>query len=66
MQDITNAECFRFTMLCPKIWIFNKIFVVAERNTPAKDMKAIIFRNYFFGDCPKLNLRLDVGISGMC
>ena len=66
MQDITNAECFRFTLLCPKISIFNELCLESESNTPAKDPKAIIFRKFIFGDCPKWNQRLCFGISGMC
>ena len=55
MQDITNAECFRFTLLYPKISIFHKLCVESGSNTPTKDPKAIIFRKFRFGDCAKLN-----------
>lgn len=51
MQDITNAESFRFTLLCPKISIFNELCMESESNTPVKDPKAIIFRKFIFGGC---------------
>ena len=67
MQDITNAEYFRFAQFCvlqygrlmnPQ-WYQRLIRLI-------KIQKQFLFRQFLLGDCPKLNLRLYVGISGMC